>query len=452
MPEKTTWKSILLDVVLCSFFVFILLWGIVKISQWGPMQVLDPIGQAIADTELTDLTFSRFREDPDIDTTILLVNISHLSRVELAQQINNLSKYQPKVIAIDTFFDCPNGTDSLNCPAAYDTLSNLILTEAITNAGNVVLVTKLLQTDSLLRVTKGDSDIYDSLERSDYDIRKNAKEGYASLETDATNQEDLKTCRRFNPQMPVKGENEYAFSVATAMAFDSVKTKRFLARNNKVEVINFRGNIIDPYGASEYSGRYFTLDWYQALDTNQFVSGLVKDRIVLMGFLGKNLDDTSWDDKFFTPLNSKMAGKSRPDMYGLVVHANIVSMILNEDYINETPSWVENLVAVVFCMITVALFMLIERKIPIWFDTLSIIIQLAQIFVFSFITVFFVYWFRLKLNLTVTLAALAVVGTGFELYNSLLKRIWELYLPKFLEKYMKLIGSLSDYISIKRHE
>ncbi len=244
MPRRNYWRAFVLDVVLCSGFVFLILLGIVKISTWSPLQVLDPIGQALADTELTDLTFSRLREDPEIDTNILIVNISNLSRAEGAQQINNISKYNPKVIGIDSFFNCPFGTDSLNCPNAYDTLSNMLFADAIANAGNVVLVTKLLQTKGLVE-KYGDVAIYDSLERSDEMLRPGAHEGYASLETDAGHQEDLKTCRRFNPTVMVNGESNYAFSVKVAMAFDSVKTKRFLERDNFVEVINYRGNTID---------------------------------------------------------------------------------------------------------------------------------------------------------------------------------------------------------------
>lgn len=454
MPRRNYWRNFLIDVVLCSGFVFLILIGIVKISTWSPLQVLDPIGQALADTELTDLTFSRLREDPEIDTNILIVNIGNLTRAEVAQQINNISKYKPKVIAIDAFYNCPFGfTDSINCPNAYDTLSNLIFGDAIANAGNVVMVTKLLQTKALVE-KYGDVAIYDSLERSDEILRPGAHEGYASLETDAGHQEDLKTCRRFNPKMMVNGEEHYAFAVKAAMAFDSVKAKRFLERDNFVEVINYRGNTIDMYGASEYAGRYFALDWYQALDTNQFVPALIKDKVVLMGFLGGDFTDTSWDDKFLTPLNSKMAGRARPDMYGLVVHANIVSMILNEDYINETPDWLETLIAAVLCMLTVAVFLLINgnSRLAPWYDALSLVIQLSQILIFSFVTVFFVVWFRLKLDLTTSLAALAVVGTGFELYNSFIKALWKAYFSKFVKKYLDLLGFLSNYISIKRHE
>jgi CHASE2 domain-containing sensor protein len=453
MTEEKKVRNFWLEVILCSTFVFSVLYGISNILQLGVLDVFDPISQALGDTELTDITFSKLREDPQIDTNILIVNTGLLTSEEVGEQIRNISRFKPKVIAIDMFYNCPEGfTDSINCPIAYDTLRERPLGEAIANAGNVVMVTKLLQSDSLFNKYGGDIDIFDSLERTMAILRPGAYEGYANLETDAEHQEDLKSCRRFNPSVIVNGKEELAFSVRAAMIFDSLKTRRFLARNNPVEVINYRGNIIDMHGASEYAGRYFTLDWYQALDTNQFVSGLIKDKIVLMGFLGENFDDTSWDDKFFTPLNKKFAGKSRPDMYGLVVHANIISMILNEDYITETPNWIEYAIAFIVCMLNVALFFYITRKIPLWFDGLSIVMQLFQIIILSLLMVYFFHWFHIKLNLTATLGALAVVGTGFELYNSLVKQIWTLYLGKYLTRYLNILGSLSREISIKRHK
>lgn len=415
-------KKFWIDCLIATLFVFTVLVGLKEISQLNIFNAFDPLGQALGDMEFTDITFSRLRQDPPIDTNVVIVNIGELSRAQIGQQINTISKYKPKVIGIDSFFDCPGGiTDSINCPQAYDTLSNMIFADAIQNAGNVVMVTKLLQTDSLLKVYEGDIDIYDSLEHTDDILRPGAHEGFASLETDASNQEDLKSCRRFNPHMMVNGKTEYAFSVRMAMLFDSVKTKKFLQRNNPSEVINYRGNIYDPFEASEYPGRYYTIDWYQALDTNSFSPGLFKDKIVIMGYLGKDLGDTSWDDKFFTPLNKKFAGKSRPDMYGVVVHANIVSMILTEDYVDELGITAQIMIAFLICLLNVALFYLIERYLPLWFDGLSLLCQLVEIAILIGLMVYIFFLTNFKLDLTYTLAALALVGTCFELYIGLIR-------------------------------
>jgi len=425
-------KKFWLDSVIATFFVFLVLFAIVKVSRFSLFNVFDPLGKALSDMEITDITFSNLRvKVPPVDENITIVNIGNLTRAELAQQIRAVSQFKPKAIGVDIFFDCPfcfdGKVDSICCPLAYDTLSNMMLNNAIEEAGNVVLVTKLLQTDSLVK-RYGDTDKYDSLRRTDEFIRGAAYEGFASLETEAEHQEDLKTCRRFNPKMVMEnGDTALAFSVKIAMLYDSAKAQRFLAREKRSEVINYRGNVPDPYKASapEFGNRYTYLDWYQPFDTTSFLPSIIKDRVVLFGFMGANMEDTSWDDKFVTPLNKQYAGKTRPDMYGVVVHANIISMILDEDYIDELQPWQEFVIAGLVCMLNVMLFTYITKKIPLWFDGLSIILQLVQFLVCTFLMIYAMYWFNFKLNLTYTLAALALVGTCFELYQGVVKNAIE---------------------------
>jgi CHASE2 domain-containing sensor protein len=198
---------------------------------------------------------------------------------------------------------------------------------------------------------------------------------------------------------------------------------RFLDRNKSSEVINYRGNIVDWHGASGYPGRYPVLDWDQALDPEGFAEWMIRDKIVIFGFLGADLTDTSWDDKFFTPLNKKYAGKSRPDMYGVVVHANIVSMVLSEDYIDELLPWQEYVIAFILVFMNVVLFSIITRRMPVWFDSLSLLVQVIQVVILGYLMVQVPAWSNFKLNLTVSMAAVALVGTCFELYGTLVKRV-----------------------------
>jgi CHASE2 domain-containing sensor protein len=412
-----------LDCAAGTVFVFAVLAGLYGITQLRVFDAFDPLGQALGDMELTDIAFSQIREDPPMDTNIVIVNIGYLSRAQIGQQIINLSKHKPKVIGLDIIFSCDWLQDSTICPQAYDTMGNMYFAYAVEQAGNVVMAHKLQQTKKLIKEF-GDIDVYDSIEHTYPTLMPGAYEGFVNLETEAAHQEDLKACRRFNPQMMVNGQRELAFSVKMAMIYDSVRTKRFLARDKPTEVINYKGNIVDWHGASNYAGRYIVLDWDQALDTTQFVGEMIKDKIVIMGFLGGDLTDTSWDDKFFTPLNKKYAGKARPDMYGVVVHANIVSMILEEDYIEVLQPWQEIAIAIIVCFLNVALFLVITKKIPDWFDGLSVAVQLIQIVLFSFLMIEFFAWFNFKFNVTWTLAVVAVVGTSFELYNGVIKTLF----------------------------
>ena len=411
------------DVFFATAFVFFTLGGIVKIADLKFFSAFDPLGQALGDMELTDIAFSQLRSDPPIDTNIVIVNIGSLSRRQVAEQIRIINKFNPKVIGIDSYFNCPMGLrDTINCPPMADVMGNAILGSVISEVGNFVMVSKVTQTDSLFN--SGIVDQYDSIEHTDIELRGNSFEGYANLPTDADNQESFKACRTFIPRLVVNDDTLNAFSVEVARIYSPEKTKRFLDRNNFEEVINYRGNILDMYGASSFAGRYFALDWYQVLN-EEFLSSLITDKIVLMGYMGDDFSDTSWDDKFFTPLNRQYAGKANPDMYGLVVHANIISMILSEDYIEVIPEWQEWAIAIIICMLNVALFWLIHNRIPDWFDGITVLLQLIQILLFSFLMIYFFNWYQFKLNLTVTLGAIALVGTCFEIYVGVVVKTYE---------------------------
>jgi CHASE2 domain-containing sensor protein len=108
-------------------------------------------------------------------------------------------------------------------------------------------------------------------------------------------------------------------------------------------------------------------------------------------------------------------------MYGVVVHANAVSMILNEDYVNELADWQQYALAFIITFLNVALFSLINKRLPLWYDGITVIVQLIQILIFSFLMIYLFSWINFKLNLTLTLAGIALVGTCFELYQNVFK-------------------------------
>ncbi len=177
-------KNIWIQSVIITGFVFFLMWGANKLTDLKLFSAFDTIGQALKDFELTDYAFSKLRPDPLVDERIVLVNIGNLSRREIAQQIRLISQFKPRVIATDILFACEGGLrDSVNCPALLDTLGNLMLASAISEAGNVVLGDKLLQSDTLAKI---DTDLSDSLEHSDPMFLVHAKEGFVNLPTKAT--------------------------------------------------------------------------------------------------------------------------------------------------------------------------------------------------------------------------------------------------------------------------
>lgn len=410
-----------------TVFVFFMLWGGSKITDLKFFAAFDPISQALSDFELTDYAFSNLRPDPLVDQRIILVNFGNLSRGEVAEQIQIIRQYKPKVIGIDGYFNCEGGLrDTVNCPQLLDEMGNLLLSNAIQEAGNVVLVSKLLQSDSLSNSNEIDG--YDSIEYSDLIFKDNATNAFANLVTNAIYQEDVKLCRKFIPQWNVNGKQQYAFAVQMCMMFDSVKTMKFLARNNEEELINYRGNVeiqdvrlkslrTRNTQTTNFNGMFYAVDADQ-LQKGEILGDLFKDNIVIMGFLGDRFGDITWSDKYFTPLNKKVAGRANPDMFGVVVHANIAAMILNEDYVNELSEWQKYAVAFVVCLLTVALFIAIDKKLPAWFDAMSVLIQIVQILAFSGLMVYFFASFTFKLDLGLTIGVSALVGPSYDIYKS----------------------------------
>jgi CHASE2 domain-containing sensor protein len=419
-------KKILIQSISVTVFVFVMMWSVSKITDFKLFSAFDAIGQALRDTELTDYAFNNLREDPTVDQRIVLVNIGSLSRRDIARQIQIINQHKPRVIAFDGFFNCEGGLrDSINCPQLLDVMGNLMLSNAIQEAGNVILGEKLMQTDSLAQF---DTNLSDSLELSDPMFDQFAKRGFVSLPTDATYQEDVKLCRTIWPQMTVNGKQELAFSTQIAMQYDSVKAKKFLNRNNEEEIINFRGNIEvmqlrinslknSDTGSTNFTTMFYVID-YEDLFSGNFDPGLLKDNIVIMGYLGEYIGDSAWEDKFYTPLNKKIGGRANPDMFGVVIHANIVAMILNEDYVNELADWQKFAIAFIFCFFTIALFIRIDEKLPIWYDALSVVIQLAQLVILMAIVVWVFAKSNLKLDLSLTFAATALVGPCYDIFKS----------------------------------
>lgn len=409
-------KRFWLDCIFATLFIFGLMWTFDNVSEFQIFDAFDPIGNALDDLEMSDVAFSQLREDPEVDTNIVLVNIGYLDRATIGRQIEIISKYNPRVIGIDAFFDRP----------IDDPIGNAMLGASIESAENVVMVSKLLQSDSLEAVAIGEEK-YDLLQRTPEDIRRDAYEAFANLETEAANQDDVKTCRRFPPlRVMTDGTEQLAFSVKVAQLYDSTKARNFIQRGNDWEVINYRGNVVDIFGSTNYPNMFFVLDTEDVLSEN-FMPEMIKDKIVLFGFLGEHIGDIAWEDKFFTPLNKDYAGKANPDMYGLVVHANAISMILNEDYVDvldDKEHMIGMALALLVCFLNVVLFTMIYRKLPRWYDGITKLTQLFEIMVIMFIMVqvFAVYSF--KLNLTVTLIAIALTGDSLEVFYGVVKNLF----------------------------
>jgi len=378
---------------------------------------IDPIGDALAGYEVTDQVFSdpQWREVPPAEENIVVVNVGNLSRAGIAQQINIINSYGPKVIGLDLMFR----------NLKYDTLGDMMLAKALANSPNIVVYQKLLDPDDK-------EGLWKDVEYSHPIFTQDHPTAFVNLindEKSGARQFDYKTCRSFFPKQYLydsatnKTDTVYAFAVELARYLKPKNVDKFLARNNDVEIVNYSGNVVD-YGRTRLGTRFFALDTYDVLDT-MFTPDLIKDKIVLMGVMGNSFDDKyTVEDKYFTPLNTIQAGRANPDMYGVVVHANIISMILNNSYIDNMSELTSYIVAFIVLFFNVLLFTIIYYKFSEWYDGVTKLLQLAQALIFVFMIILAFYLFNIKLDLTYTIVLVLLAGDVLEVYYGFVMNVY----------------------------
>lgn len=414
----------LIDSVLITVLVFASMWILGNIQIIENLEWLNPIEQVFEDFDLTDIVFSQLHEDSDPDQSIAVINISDptiVDRYGMALMIERIHAQNPKVIAIDAFYRNP-----------LDSVSDAALSEALSKVKNLVMVTQCSMKPST--IAKMDSTNYvpeefDTLLTSNKMFMKNAVGGHANLfSTGRGNMQDFVTVRTFAPVNKVAGKEEPAFSVKIAEMVDPEATADFLARRKK-----FKGNDHDYYEYINYRGNvdvanrgkpvFFVYDYWQVLDENFNLDNL-KDKIVILGYMGPTLDQFSYIDKLYTPLNKNYVGRSTLDMYGVVIHANIVSMILNRDYINQLSPWVNFLLVVGITYLSTLLFSYFFHATGFWYDAITIIFQLIIFIGILGASLYAFDWFRLRLEISLAVVGVILSGIFVEIYFGIIKKFF----------------------------
>jgi CHASE2 domain-containing sensor protein len=398
-------KNIWIDSIIATAFIFVVIFGL--FSLISVFDAIDPVGEALEDVEFNDIVYSTLREDPPADDKIVLVNIGRLSRAGVAEQIRIINKYNPKVIGIDSFFPFPK-TD------AQDTA----LVNAFKEVDNLVMATKLERWN--------EENIVDSLKLTAEKFRIHAEDfGFANLQVgEGVSQEDVKTCRSFVPKEPLMSKDSlhYAFAVKLAQYAAPEKVKRFIERDNDVEYINYKGN---AYGSNtNFAPTFFALDIPDVFNEN-FVPELIEDKIVIFGMLGEYFGDPyNVEDKYYTPLNKKYAGRGAPDMHGAVIHANIISMILDEDYVYKLEEHFQIIIAVLLCYLNVVAFMWVYYALKNWYDGITKVVQLIELLLILGAIIYSYHLYNINLELTLAMGVVAVVGDSLEVYNGVVKNMF----------------------------
>ncbi|MBI3218955.1 MAG: CHASE2 domain-containing protein [Bacteroidetes bacterium] len=349
---------------------------------------LNPFVQSLRDFEMTDVIFSKLHPTDLADTNIVIVNIGNLPRPDIARQIERIYAQNPKVIGLDAFFMKEKKPE----------LDSLLVTAISRSRDKIIMASRLHYNDS--------TETFDSCLRSHPKFL--AATGFANVVTEEA--QGHKTIRSFSPKEIIHSVVENSFAVAIAKKYDSISTEGFIRRNNSLEDINFRGNY----------QHFYTFDASECLDTSINLS-VMKGKIVLLGYMGESLSQLSLEDVFFTPLNPRPAGRALPDMYGIVVHANIISMILKSEYINSFPDWLELVLNILLAYISIWGFSYLYIHRQNWFDSITVALQLLIPLTILFIQFYSFDQFRFKFSMTLAICAIAITADGIEIYHEILK-------------------------------
>lgn len=398
-------KRFILDTILCTAFIFGILGFFASLPLLKIFDAFDPIGEMFSDFELTDVVFSQLREEPMADEELVIVNIGELNREGIAHQIEILNKYNPKAIGLDVLLEESQTWEN-----------DSMLVRVFKETPNLIVGEKVVDLNE-------DETEFTNIERPADHLAEHVEFGFVNLITDASQQYDLKVCREFPPILSVNGEKRYAFSVRLAMAIDSAKTQRFLDRGNEVEIINYKGNSYNPISQTPRM-KYFTLDVMQVLEED-FVPELIEGKVVIMCTMGKFLGDVlTREDFYFTPMNDRYAGKAEHDMFGGVIHANIISQILDEDHIDAMSENQSIIMAVILCLINVFFFKMIYGAMPKWYDGITKLIILIEVLFLASLMIYMFYYVNYKIDITLTLIVVALSGDAIEVYQGVIKNLF----------------------------
>lgn len=364
-----------------SVFVFLVLLGLIPINFY----VLNPLKLALKDFDFNDIAYAKLEKSVQtpVDSNIAIVNIGHADREGLAYLIEKVSNMQPKVIGLDAYFE--NEKDSVK---------DSILRSAFLKTKNLVVVSRLA-------VEKKNNDL---IIMKDYFDSAYSHRGFANLAA-----EEIGTVRIYAPFEKINNSSYPHFTSAITKLYNPEVFTKLQKRHKEVETIN-------------YSRR---VNQYMIIEMEDLMMGnvneqLLRDKIVLMGYVNSNPYDI--EDKKFTPMNPKFAGKSVPDMNGVVVQANIISMVLDNNYIRKTPKWAAWLVAIIIGWIHMSLFVRYYLEDHIWFHLVAKLAQVISAIFFAYLGIWIFDKFAIKLDMKYTMYVIILAVDVIYFYEALV--VW----------------------------
>ena len=338
------YKLLLKDAFFATIAVFII-YGLLNISFLN-LGFLDPVHKAVHHVKeeyenlFIDITKGKHSQRPAVaDTSIYLVNIDTLSRPEIGRVLSVINKYQPKVIGLDIVLN--------DRKAQYDSTLQNALKEA---KDKLVLCTAFnYKQDTLLQEQEKAIGAYQI-----------GDEGFANFVAPS----ETGIVRYFLPQFKEDSIEHESFATQILKNYDLKIYETFIKHRQATEedapeVIVYQRPAQD----------YHSLQPAEVFDSENPELPELKNKIVLMGYWG---DSTDIEDKHYSPF---YAGGKYPDMSGVAIHANIIEMILHQDYIRYSNDWIVWLISFILTFGLMIFFVHQFVKYHLWFHLVFKVVQ-----------------------------------------------------------------------------
>ncbi|HQP03284.1 MAG TPA: CHASE2 domain-containing protein [Bacteroidales bacterium] len=459
-------------------FTAIFIWQIIQ-----AFDTLNPIDQMFEDFDYTDLYFSTFisKKMPP-DTNVIIVNIGgrQFNRANIANQINVLQKYNPRVIGIDAVFAERKGMEDFMLKQALNQKNNIVmgvfgdydkdlnlvgytrsnpffgefpfghLEFAVFSKTSRDFEKFITAYDTVVNSTCKElllkySQIYSEIEWARNSATDTATE-LVPIDTTIIRQKEmvldsLRTAffTQFVMRKPVKGFKEVrinAFTTEIIKMYDPKIYEKYIKRTNTKEVINYHGGEMP----------FIVLEAEEITDSNTNIAHLVKDKIVLLGYVKEDMyayGDTL--DSHFTPLRRSPTGHA--DAKGIEVHAHILSMILSNNYIDALPKWGNYLLAFIVTQIFLMLFCYLYVYKNKYFDVTTKPVQFIAILLILWLTFFVFEQFKFKIDMVTTVIFMILSLEVLYLYEETLEL---LHIRTYLTQYINFENDenkIHDFIS-----
>lgn len=341
---------------------FVITWALSKVP------ILNPITDSVLDFEFTDQVFKEkdYSQIPR-DTNIFIVNVGNYSRFQIAGMIDSINRYNPKVICMNVMFKDQK-----------QQFVDSILQHSFSNVDNLLFISGVAD---------------EHITSSHGNFTKNGINYSGNLVLGLRNRiRDFSTISNYDNK-----EYEH-IGLAASSIYNTELSQRFIRRANSNETINYIGGI-DKYPIIDFDHKglltVYTTDSLGFLRPHPNI-GLekIEGKIVLFGFVAETAE--KYDpfiidplDAFFTPLPyvlSWIGSSDIPNTKGVIIHANIISTILNEDYI-DSSNLANLIISSLVIILSSALFYFFMNRFPNHYGLITKAIALLLITLLIFLTI-----------------------------------------------------------------